>query len=264
MMTPFFYTLIFCLFCMSNALELITNPSSSTVSCGTNDNCTVICNTTESCKKKTFYFYNHSIHIQCSATDACKEAKIFTSNVQSFTAIMEAFHSFHMGTLWTSSTDMDIHVQCGPSSSDYQECFNARFYYLNQGQSNHSCDGDHSCRRSTIHAVSPVALVCKGAQSCYRASFVLPSNEQLNEQSSLTVYSGYTTTISTMKVYSLYPFTNFIAADGTALDAIHFVYGMRFNQYCIVSDTSCMDAVASNIGNYDELTIINTFPDGIP
>eukprot|EP01083_Nonionella_stella_P307719 1082726_1 len=36
---------------------------------------------------------------------------------------------------------------------------------------------------------------------------------------------------------------------------------MRFNQYCIVSDTSCMDAV---IGNYDELTIINTYPDGIP
>eukprot|EP01083_Nonionella_stella_P206802 751876_1 len=67
-----------------------------------------------------------------------------------------------------------------------------------------------------------------------------------------------------MKVYSLYPFTNVISADGTALDAIHFVYGMRFNQYCIVSDTLCMNAVTNNTDTYDELTIIKTYPEGIP
>eukprot|EP01083_Nonionella_stella_P318676 1166024_1 len=81
-------TLIFHLFCMSTALQVIVNPLSSTVSCGTNDNCTVICNATESCRHKTFHFYNHSIDIQCSATYACSSAKIFTSNVQSFTAFM--------------------------------------------------------------------------------------------------------------------------------------------------------------------------------
>eukprot|EP01083_Nonionella_stella_P136553 415569_1 len=81
-------TLIFHLFCMSTALQVIVNPLSSTVSCGTNDNCTVICNATESCLDKTFYFYNHSIDIQCSSSEACRRSQIFTSNVQSFTASM--------------------------------------------------------------------------------------------------------------------------------------------------------------------------------
>eukprot|EP01083_Nonionella_stella_P124943 377653_1 len=185
--------LMFYSFCISTPLELIVNPTSPTVSCGTNDNCTVICNATESCRHKTFHFYNHSIDIQCSATYACSSAKIFTSNVQSFTASMTGPKSFLFGTLYTSSTDMDIHVRCGPSSG-FRECFAARFYYLNQGQSTHSCEGKESCRRSTIHAISPVPLVCKGPGSCMVASFVLPSDEQLNQQSSLTVYSGYADT----------------------------------------------------------------------
>eukprot|EP01083_Nonionella_stella_P065267 170873_1 len=106
---------------VSTALELIINPLSSTVNCGTNDNCTVICNETRSCYEKTFHFYGHSIDIQCSADEACKYAQIFTSNVQSFTATMTGANSFHFGTLYTSSTDIDIHVQCGSSSSN-QAC----------------------------------------------------------------------------------------------------------------------------------------------
>eukprot|EP01083_Nonionella_stella_P276560 939740_1 len=133
-------TLIFHLFCMSTALQVIVNPLSSTVSCGINDNCTVICNATQSCKSKTFHFYNHSIDIQCSATESCLDAKIFTSNVRSFTASMTGPTSFIFGKLYTSSTDIDIHVQCGPSSGK-QECFVASFYYLNQGQSTHICEG---------------------------------------------------------------------------------------------------------------------------
>eukprot|EP01083_Nonionella_stella_P107861 312919_1 len=94
-------TLIFHLFCMSKALEFIVNPLSSTVSCGINDNCTVICNTTQSCKDKSFYFYNHSIDIHCSAQDACRSAKIFTSNVQSFTATITGVNSFVYGSLYS-------------------------------------------------------------------------------------------------------------------------------------------------------------------
>eukprot|EP01083_Nonionella_stella_P136554 415570_1 len=110
-------TLMLHVFCITTtALEFIVNPLSSTVSCGSDDNCTVICNATESCLDKTFYFYNHSIDIQCSATESCLGAKIFTSNVQSFTASMTGSGSFIFGTLYTSSTDIDIHVRCGPSS----------------------------------------------------------------------------------------------------------------------------------------------------
>eukprot|EP01083_Nonionella_stella_P102942 293482_1 len=101
-MTPFFYTLIFCLYVqysVPNALEVIANPSASTVICGTNDNCTVICNATESCAYKTFHFYITILG-----------AKIFTSNVQSFTASMTGPKSFIFGTLYTSNTDIDIHV----------------------------------------------------------------------------------------------------------------------------------------------------------
>eukprot|EP01083_Nonionella_stella_P124944 377654_1 len=234
-------TLMFHLFCISTALELIVNPSSSTVNCGTDDNCTVICNATESCLGKTFYFYNNSVDIQCSASYACRQVKIFTSNVQSFTASMTGPKSFFWSTLYTSSTDINIHVQCGPSS--LQACVSARFYYLNHGQSTHSCEGVGDCQKSMIFGISAVTLICKGSQSCFRTSFVLPTDETQNQQSSLTVYPGYSLTTATMKVYSLYPFSNFISADGTALDAIHFVYGMRFNQYCIVSDTVCMDSV---------------------
>eukprot|EP01083_Nonionella_stella_P130475 395943_1 len=125
---------------MSTALESIVNPSSSTVSCGTNDDCTIICNATDSCAYKTFHFYGHSIDIQCSATFACYDAKIFTSNVQSFTASMTGTSSFAFSELYTSSTDINIHVQCGPSSNN-QECASASFYYLNQGQSTHICEG---------------------------------------------------------------------------------------------------------------------------
>eukprot|EP01083_Nonionella_stella_P265136 898507_1 len=174
---------------------------------------------------------------------------------------MSGVASFVSGWLYSSNTDIGIHVQCGPSSG---ACEGAGFYYLNQGQSTHSCDGVSVCRRSMIRAVSAVALVCKESRSCYKTSLILPSDEQLNQQSSLTVYSRYSPLPATMKVYSLYPFTNFISVNGTALDAIHFVYGMRFNQYCVVSDASCMNAVPSNIGSYDELTIIDTYQDGIP
>eukprot|EP01083_Nonionella_stella_P181577 650860_1 len=184
-------TLMLHVFCITTtALEFIVNPLSSTVSCGTNDNCTVICNATESCLDKTFYFYNHSIDIQCSSSEACRRSQIFTSNVQSFTASMTGTSSFAFSELYTSSTDINIHVQCGPSSNN-QECASASFYYLNQGQSTHICEGKQSCRRSMIHAVAPVGLVCKGVNSCYRAGFILPTDEQLNQQSSLTVYSGY-------------------------------------------------------------------------
>eukprot|EP01083_Nonionella_stella_P280305 953551_1 len=120
--------LIFHLFCMSKALEFIVNPLSSTISCGTNDNCTVICNATQSCKAKSFYFYDHSIDIQCSAHQACKSAKIFTSNVQSFTATITGASSFVGGRLYTSKTDIDVHVQCGPSSGSAQACEGGRFY----------------------------------------------------------------------------------------------------------------------------------------
>eukprot|EP01083_Nonionella_stella_P162797 534820_1 len=118
------------LFSTSTALEFIVNPTNSTVSCGANDDCTVICNATDSCQGKTFYFNGHSIDIQCSATYACRYTKIFTSNVQSFTASMTGTRSFLDSQLYTSSTDIDIHVQCGPST-DEQECFATRFYYLN-------------------------------------------------------------------------------------------------------------------------------------
>eukprot|EP01083_Nonionella_stella_P280304 953550_1 len=255
--------LIFHLFCMSKALEFIVNPLSSTISCGTNDNCTVICNTTQSCKDKSFYFYNHSIDIHCSAQDACRSAKIFTSNVQSFTANMTGYYSFGTGRLYTSKTDTDVHVQCGPghgSDLNLQTCSGAHFYYLNHGQSTHTCWGSMTCRMSMIHGISAVTLICKGpwaAKPCMRTSFVLSSDEQQNQQSSLVVYEGYADQVGTMRVYSLYPFTNFSSADGIALNDIHFIYGMRFNQYCIVSDTLCMNAVPNNTDSYDHLTIIH-------
>eukprot|EP01083_Nonionella_stella_P066745 175988_1 len=246
--------LIFHLFCMTKALEFIVNPLSSTISCGTNDNCTVICNATRSCYAKTFYFYNNTIDIHCSADEACRYSTIFTSNVQSFTATMSGSESFVFGILYTSSSDIDVHVQCAnvtaTSSQARLACETARFYYLNQGQSTHHCEGNTNCRKSLIHAISAVTLVCKGSQSCFRTSFVLPHDEQLNQQSSLTVFPGYTNAMHTIKVYSLYPFTNFISVNGAALDAIHFVYGMRFNQYCIVSDTLCINSVPTNIGSY--------------
>eukprot|EP01083_Nonionella_stella_P066744 175986_1 len=246
--------LTLCLLRISTSLELFVNPSSPTVSCGTSDTCTVICNETQSCEYKTFYFYNNSIDIQCSAYYACRAAKIFTSNVQSFTATMSGSESFVFGILYTSSSDIDVHVQCAnvtaTSSQARLACETARFYYLNQGQSTHHCEGNTNCRKSLIHAISAVTLVCKGSQSCFRTSFVLPHDEQLNQQSSLTVFPGYTNAMHTIKVYSLYPFTNFISVNGAALDAIHFVYGMRFNQYCIVSDTLCINSVPTNIGSY--------------
>eukprot|EP01083_Nonionella_stella_P184532 670312_1 len=93
--------LIFHLFCTSKALEFIVNPSSSTIICGTNDNCTVICNATRSCYTKTFYFYNNTIDLHCSADEACRSATIFTSNVQSFTATMSGSESFIFGSLYT-------------------------------------------------------------------------------------------------------------------------------------------------------------------
>eukprot|EP01083_Nonionella_stella_P303376 1050014_1 len=142
--------LTLCLLRISTSLELFVNPSSPTVSCGTSDTCTVICNETQSCEYKTFYFYNNSIDIQCSAYYACRAAKIFTSNVQSFTATMSGVASFVSGWLYSSNTDIGIHVQCGPSSG---ACEGAGFYYLNQGQSTHSCDGVSVCRRSMIRAV---------------------------------------------------------------------------------------------------------------
>eukprot|EP01083_Nonionella_stella_P066743 175984_1 len=202
LMTPSLFTLgstfILCLFHMSTALKVIVNPSSSTVTCGTNDNCTVICNATRSCYKKTFYFYNNSIDIHCSAESACRAAKIFTSNVQSLTAVMTGFASFNSGQLYTSTTDNDIHFQCGGSSSNQQACIWASFHYMNQGQTTHHCEeGYCNCGASMIHAISDVALVCGGSSSCYRASFVLPSDEQQNEQSSLIVYTGYSPTSAT-------------------------------------------------------------------
>eukprot|EP01083_Nonionella_stella_P046555 124633_1 len=248
---------------VSTALELLVNPSSSTVSCGMNDNCTIICNETNSCYGKTFHFYNHSIDLQCSANYACNRVNIFTNNVQSFTTSMTGPDTFHFSALYTSSTDMDVHVQCGPSSGS-QECFGSRFYYLNQGQSTHNCAGSFSCYRTSIYATSSVALVCNGSLACYIATFVLPSDQLLNQQSSLTVHPGYANTASKMTLYSLYPFTNIIPVNGAALDPIQFVFGLRFDQYCIVSDTSCMDAIPAKIGNYDELTVIDTYRDGLP
>eukprot|EP01083_Nonionella_stella_P296376 1006839_1 len=114
------------LFSTSTALEFIVNPTNSTVSCGANDDCTVICNATDSCQGKTFYFNGHSIDVQCSATDACKYTTIFTSNVESLTASMTGPTSFVASTLYTSGADIDIHVQCGPSTFA-QECFGSRF-----------------------------------------------------------------------------------------------------------------------------------------
>eukprot|EP01083_Nonionella_stella_P181580 650864_1 len=254
--------LIFHLLCIPKALEFIVNPSSWPLSCGTNDNCTVICNATESCRGKSFYFYDNTIDLHCSAKWACRAVKIFTSNVQSFTATMTDESSFIHSTLYTSKTDIDVHVNCGPSSNVEGVCESARFYYLNQGQSTHNCELKDDCRKTMVYGISAVTLVCKEPHSCYRTSFVLPSDEQLNQQSSLTVFPGGT--YGTIKVFSLYPFNNFISVDGATLDGIYFVYGMRFNQYCIASDTLCMSAVPANIASYDELTIIHTYPDGIP
>eukprot|EP01083_Nonionella_stella_P169416 574450_1 len=189
--------LTLCLLRISTSLELFVNPSSPTVSCGTSDTCTVICNETQSCEYKTFYFYNNSIDFHCSAREACALVSIFTSNVQSFTANMTGYYSFGTGRLYTSKTDTDVHVQCGPghgSDLNLQTCSGAHFYYLNHGQSTHTCWGSLTCRMSMIHGISAVTLICKGpwaAKPCMRTSFVLSSDEQQNQQSSLVVYEGY-------------------------------------------------------------------------
>eukprot|EP01083_Nonionella_stella_P079280 217392_1 len=241
------------LFYVSNTLELITNPDSSPVICGLNDDCTVICDASSACNSFSFYFYNHTIHLECSK---CDYARIYTSNVKSFT--LEA-NMFMGGFLFSSPTDTNISVVCA-------DCENALFYYLNTGQSEHICTGSYGCRKTTIDAVSGVSLQCQGYYSCFFSVIILPPNPLLTDQSSITVSGSnqYATASRSLKVYSLYPFTNFISLDGTNFDAIHFVYGIRFDKYCVVSDTSCMDAISIDVTEYNDLSVVDTYVHGDP
>ncbi len=102
-----------------SCLEVIINPGSSDATCGFTEDCTVICNQTESCMDTIFRFYNHSINLYCSNLTSCKKAGIYTSNVQSLYVEVTGQDGFNSGFLITDSSDQNIDVLCNGTEGVY-------------------------------------------------------------------------------------------------------------------------------------------------
>ena len=87
------------------------------MNCPINQNCTIICNQTESCKSSTFNVYNHT-KIICTEYQSCYQIEIIGTDVQSLTITFNGDESGKQSNIIIDNSDGEIYIHCNSDVSD--------------------------------------------------------------------------------------------------------------------------------------------------
>eukprot|EP01083_Nonionella_stella_P062194 161783_1 len=101
---------------MTNSMQMFifndTNAPPSTLRCGLQDDCEIMCQAKNVCQDTTFYFYNNNVTFTCNNQASCMRATIYVVNVTSFHLISNGQWGFHQAHLWTSGNNQNISLTC--------------------------------------------------------------------------------------------------------------------------------------------------------
>eukprot|EP01083_Nonionella_stella_P105537 303576_1 len=150
-----------------------------------------------------------------------------------------------------------IWVNCTATRS----CEDSVFYYAGSADVHHICHGDGACYDVMIYALNPVHVHCKdhsdgGHDSC-RTAKIIDFVPPLSGKVTLTIEGddGYD-----MTVFSLYHQGQiYNCINSCDLTNVIIYYGLKFNEYCDASDTSCITAqslISDTV--YGPFTIMDT------
>eukprot|EP01083_Nonionella_stella_P108323 314939_1 len=190
--------------------ERIENPGErSVVSCGQNDNCTIICNQTTACQNSIFYIQNNSISIQCDTFQVCRNTVIVSLGVASFNFTIGYF-GFEYGSFKGHEYDGPITVNCIEKAA----CFWSTFLFYGKETVEYLCIAsmDGACDESTIYVSHSINLRCESETTCDDIMLFFPRNTTNYPPSSVTlttnnaavnliIYSLYYSTLSALQLY---------------------------------------------------------------
>eukprot|EP01084_Bolivina_argentea_P063494 115922_1 len=143
--------------------EYIINPGpNSTITCGTNEPCHIICNDTQICIGSTFNVFN-TITIKCSGKESCLNSTIQTTNINTLYALFNGESAFVQSTFISSPNDKNVTINCNALYA----CEFSSFYH-SADTVTHLCKGESSCSHSVINSTynDAFSLICDEQRSC--------------------------------------------------------------------------------------------------
>eukprot|EP01084_Bolivina_argentea_P268722 456528_1 len=164
------FTVFFVLFylILKNSAEQIINKPASTLSCGTTEDCLIICNKPNSCQDSTFHIYNNIVNIECSGYQSCFRLNIIASNVKLLNFTVSASNGFDGGNLVSDNAD-DIIIHC-----QQQHGCDGNFNMKKSTSISIYCSAEKSCQFSTFYTEeSSVTIECSATSSCYFSEIVV-------------------------------------------------------------------------------------------
>ena len=230
--------------------------SNQTIHCGlANNNCTIICQTHNSCQSSTFYLHNNNALLLCSGLQSCESLKIFGINATSLSIKINGTQAFQFSIVMIHSSVENTIIHC----SGLEACTNSSFYYKNTGNVTHSCE-NNACHRSLISSLQSkmIQLRCGSSIndiSCSEMDFYVPIN------------SSYTSVINILgipqsfHIYSIHGFGNLqiICSDRSDYYGIHadiyLIFGKSYQSIHSIDDSMCMDK-SLNISDDQNIEII--------
>eukprot|EP01084_Bolivina_argentea_P286466 491406_1 len=136
--------------------QTIINPGySSSITCGHETDCFIICNETNSCRHSEFYAFNNSITVQCTGYDSCKDSVFFYDVIAPSVSklICEGDWSCYGSTI---STRSDFELYCNTKQTLYSCIYMSIIDGTQNGLSIY-LSGSYAISRSVIYSLYHIA-----------------------------------------------------------------------------------------------------------
>eukprot|EP01084_Bolivina_argentea_P141574 248764_1 len=213
-----------------------SNPAPSTIICGAQEDCHIICSTSSVCRNRKFYFYNNNITVDCIGKTACADSNIYNINATSLQVYAKGSWAFAAVALYSYTDNQNVNIDC---TNVQYSCQQSSFYFLaNKQNANIICKGTRGCGKTIISAVQAKTLTVHCHQSaCYNTAIYGPVSDKT------TIYS-YTDQVTDVLIYSIYGNVEIICQNEcTNINNFHIIYGPDFSNICNASDVQCIQLI---------------------
>eukprot|EP01083_Nonionella_stella_P169106 572670_1 len=250
---------MFAAFGNANGVEtLYPNLYGTTYRCGSDEDCTIICNDRSACYHTEFYVFNHIVSILCTGIETCTGITIISTNVTTLNITATGYHSLISSDIIVDSTNTNVYTLCDADTA----CSGAKFFYQNQQSVTHICSGANACTSAVIHAATTIEFHADSSFSHTEhapISVIWPTDTTSIQQSKWIQHSVYNLHLLFLANTDITP--NITCMDDTDTNcdddiSIHLIYGTSFDQHCPYStnQNGCMQSILDYEDEYDANT----------
>eukprot|EP01083_Nonionella_stella_P317896 1159469_1 len=250
---------MFAAFGNANGVEtLYPNLYGTTYRCGSDEDCTIICNDRSACYHTEFYVFNHIVSILCTGIETCTAITIISTNVTTLNITATGYHSLISSDIIVDSTNTNVYTLCDADTA----CSGAKFFYQNQQSVTHICSGANACTSAVIHAATTIEFHADSSFSHTEhapISVIWPTDTTSIQQSKWIQHSVYNLHLLFLANTDITPNITCLDDIDTNCDddiSIHLIYGTSFDQHCPYStnQNGCMQSILDYEDEYDANT----------